>query len=60
MPIPLIDINLQKQVAALVDEVIKSKEKSIYSNTGNLEQSIDNLIYQCFGLTEEEIAIIES
>lgn len=60
LPIPLIDINLQKQVAALVDEVIKSKEKSIYSNTGNLEQSIDNLIYQCFGLTEEEIAIIES
>ena len=60
LPIPLIAVDSQKQIALLVNQIIKSKEKNIHNNTDDMEQQIDNLVYQFFRLTKEEVAIIEA
>ena len=60
LPIPLIAVDSQKQIALLINQIIKSKEENIHNNTDDLEQQIDNLVYQFFRLTKEEIAIIEA
>ncbi|WP_101003206.1 Eco57I restriction-modification methylase domain-containing protein [Helicobacter pylori] len=47
------------KIIALVDKILKSKEKDPKANTQGLEQEIDALVYQLYHLTDEEIKIIE-
>jgi hypothetical protein len=44
----------------LVNEIITMKMQSPSTNTSELENQIDNLIYQHYNLSEEEIYIIEN
>ena len=57
-PIPEItNIDETKPIEDLVDKVITDKKKNIDSIY--LEKEIDKLVYQLYGLTDDEIAIIE-
>ncbi|GAA9542677.1 class I SAM-dependent DNA methyltransferase [Helicobacter pylori] len=47
------------KIIALVDKILKSKEKDPKANTQKLEKEIDALVYQLYNLTDEEIKIIE-
>ncbi|WP_100978334.1 Eco57I restriction-modification methylase domain-containing protein [Helicobacter pylori] len=47
------------KIIALVDKILKSKEKDPKANTQRLEKEIDALVYQLYNLTDEEIKIIE-
>ncbi len=47
------------KITALVDKILKSKEKDPKANTQRLEKEIDALVYQLYHLTDEEIKIIE-
>ncbi|WP_120940884.1 DUF7149 domain-containing protein [Helicobacter pylori] len=47
------------KIIALVDKILKSKEKDPKANTKELEKEIDALVYQLYNLTDEEIKIIE-
>ncbi|GAA9386894.1 class I SAM-dependent DNA methyltransferase [Helicobacter pylori] len=47
------------KIIALVDKILKSKEKDPKANTQRLEKEIDALVYQLYHLTDEEIKIIE-
>ncbi|MCQ2646573.1 Eco57I restriction-modification methylase domain-containing protein [Helicobacter pylori] len=47
------------KIIALVDKILKSKEKDPKANTQGLEKEIDALVYQLYHLTDEEIKIIE-
>jgi hypothetical protein len=61
-PIPAITVETQntiKQIEFLVEQIIVIKNGNKKSNTENLEKEIDQLVYQLYGLTEEEIKIIE-
>lgn len=60
LPIPNIDINKQKPISEIVKEILRLKSESSNSDTTNLENQIDQLVYQLYELTEEEIKIIES
>ena len=55
------DINLEKdiyeKIITKVDEILCSKKNN--NETSNLEGEIDQLVYQLYDLTEEEIEIIE-
>lgn len=51
---------LSNKVASLVKEIMKSKMAGDSDDTSQLEDSIDRLIYKIYGLSEEEISIIES
>ena len=43
----------------LTDKVIELKKQSPTADTTTLESQIDQLVYELYGLTEEEIAIVE-
>ncbi|MEJ8581421.1 DUF7149 domain-containing protein [Helicobacter pylori] len=63
LPIPQITKSNQPtadKITALVDKILKSKEKDPKANTQGLEKEIDALVYQLYNLTDEEIKIIEN
>ncbi|MFA4809057.1 type IIG restriction enzyme/methyltransferase [Helicobacter pylori] len=62
IPIPKItekNQELADKIIALVDKILKSKEKDLKANTQRSEKEIDALVYQLYNLTDEEIKIIE-
>ncbi|OOP89445.1 class I SAM-dependent DNA methyltransferase [Helicobacter pylori] len=62
LPIPKItekNQELADKIIALVDKILKSKEKDPKANTQRLEKEIDALVYQLYNLTHEEIKTIE-
>ncbi|HEV8513584.1 MAG TPA: Eco57I restriction-modification methylase domain-containing protein [Cyclobacteriaceae bacterium] len=48
-----------KRLIKLVDEILKAKKKKPYADVVVLEKEIDELVYELYSLTEEEIKIIE-
>ncbi|NHA95858.1 DUF7149 domain-containing protein [Helicobacter pylori] len=48
------------KIIALVDKILKTKEKDPKANTQGLEKEIDALVYQLYHLTDEEIKTIEN
>ncbi|MGI0480117.1 DUF7149 domain-containing protein [Geminocystis sp. CENA526] len=61
IPIPK-DINEQKQeiFSKLVTKILEEKRTNAVADTNKLEREIDLLVYKLYGLTAEEIKIIES
>lgn len=59
IPLPVVSISQQQPIIALVDQIITAKKNNSTANTSNLEKKIDELVYQLYNLTPEEIAIIE-
>jgi len=43
----------------LVDIILENKKRNPQANTSKYEKEIDNLVYQLYDLTEEEIKIVE-
>jgi len=60
LPIPLIDNIKQKPLIELVDKILITKKSNPAADTGFLEADIDRLVYDLYGLTEEEIRIVET
>ena len=59
--IPLVkpSTNDQKQLADLVDKIRQQKEQNIDADISELEKEIDDIVYSLYGLTDEEISIID-
>ncbi|MFZ2969549.1 MAG: hypothetical protein WA063_00210 [Minisyncoccia bacterium] len=49
----------QKPFINLVDQILKKKKDNPNADTGELEREIDEMVYELYGLTEEEIGIVE-
>ena len=49
----------QESIIKLVDKILEEKRQNPNKDTSDLEREIDQIVYQLYGLTEEEIAIIE-
>lgn len=49
----------EKAFKVLVDQILSAKKSNPQADTSALETEIDRLVYDLYGLTEEEIAIIE-
>lgn len=60
IPIPNIDATIQIRLNALADKAIQTKTNNQQADITNIENQIDQLVYQLYGLTEEEIKIIEN
>lgn len=57
VPIPS---NKQKEnIEFIVDQILSTKKANPLSDISSLEAEIDRLVYDLYGLTEEEIAIVE-
>jgi len=62
LPLPSYSSNNQsiiKQIESLVDKILFAKKQNPQANTKEYERQIDQLVYQLYGLTEEEIRIVE-
>jgi hypothetical protein len=59
IPVPLIAIKEQKHFIAIVDEILAAKASDPKAGTSSLERQIDNLVYRLYGLTWEEVKVIE-
>jgi adenine-specific DNA-methyltransferase len=59
IPIKRISSTEQDPFIKLVDQILSAKQKDPNTDTSNLEKQIDEMIYKLYGLTPEEIAIVE-
>jgi adenine-specific DNA-methyltransferase len=59
LPIPKATDAQQTEIAEIVDEIIGAKKHDAKADTSKLECKIDALVYQLYGLTDEEIRIVE-
>ena len=60
LPFPSARGDQQQPVIALVDRILVAKKANPSADTSSLEAEIDQLVYQLYGLTQEEIAIVEA
>jgi len=61
-PIPEItnaNLTIINNIKTLVDKIITIKKQNLESDTMDIERQIDQLVYQLYGLTDEEIKIVE-
>ena len=58
-PIKLIDLSEQKDFAIIVDKIIKMKKTNPIVDSTSLEAKIDRMVYELYGLTDDEIRIVE-
>jgi adenine-specific DNA-methyltransferase len=55
-----IDKKVSKKIVTLVDQILSKKSIDPTTDTSHLEAQIDQLVYELYDLTEEEIKIIEA
>ena len=60
LPIPNIPSTEQRPFIRLVDAILKAKAADPKADTTEQEAEIDRLVYELYGLTEEEISAVES
>jgi hypothetical protein len=58
-PIPPATAEQQTSFVKLVDRILAAKRADPQADTSALEAEIDQLVYALYGLTEEEIKIVE-
>ena len=59
LPIPLMTATDREQLGRLVASAMQAKATNPAAETSALEAEIDRLVYQLYGLTTEEIAVVE-
>lgn len=59
LPIPIVEKSEQQPIISLVTQILSAKKENPTADTSALEKEIDRLVYELYGLTEEEIKIIE-
>ena len=59
IPIPNATAGQQTQIEALVTQILAAKAKSATANVAILEREIDQIVYRLYGLTKDEITLVE-
>ena len=59
VPIPKIPKIDQEPFEVIVNKILTSKDANPLADTNALEAKIDQMVYDLYGLTDEEIAIVE-
>ena len=62
LPIPPItksNQNIVSQIEKLVDKILTAKKSNLEAKTSHWEKEIDQLVYKLYGLTEDEIRVVE-
>ena len=57
--IPQVPTINQRPLIRLVDDILEAKDADPNTDTSTLEVEIDRMVYQLYGLTEEEVAVVE-
>jgi hypothetical protein len=56
-PIPNVSLSQQQPIITLVEQILQLKKQN--ADTSALETEIDKLVYELYGLTDEEITIVD-
>ena len=59
LPVPQITATEQFPFNRLVRLILSAKEADPAADTSELEREIDRLVYDLYGLTDEEISVVE-
>jgi len=59
IPIPKYNENQKNPIIRIVNTILLLKQSDPLADTNSFEKEIDQLVYQLYGLTEEEIKIVE-
>ena len=59
IPIPDVSNTTTEKIESLVDNILSAKKENPHADTSALEHEIDLLVYDLYGLTPEEIVIVE-
>jgi hypothetical protein len=59
IPIPKPNPTQKYSIIEIVNQIIRKKTIDENANTNALERQLDALVYELYGLTEEEIAVVE-
>ena len=59
MPLVKVSLSQQQPIIELVDQILAVKAANPIANVSALEVEIDQRVYRLYGLTKEEIAIVE-
>ena len=59
LPIVIANANMVQQIVNRVSLILDQKSENVASNTKFIEDEINNLVYQLYDLTPDEIAIVE-
>ena len=59
IPIPAYSDLTPDAITVLVEKIISAKKTDLIADTSAIESEIDRLVYELYGLTEEEIRIVE-
>ena len=59
-PIPKASSEVQSKLASLASQIMEAKRSNSSVDTSSIDSKIDNIVYLLYGLTEEEIKIIEA
>jgi hypothetical protein len=59
IPIPKPNQSNREAIEERVEKILTAKKKNASADTTPLEREIDQLVYKLYGLTEEEIKIVE-
>jgi len=59
IPIVKGDEKTRKEIQHLVKKVLEAKKQNLKADVAYMESQINQLVYHVYGLTEEEIGIVE-
>lgn len=59
IPFPKSNGNIRKKIISTVNHILAAKRTNPQEDTSQWEEEIDLLVYQLYGLTDEEISIVE-
>jgi type I restriction-modification system DNA methylase subunit len=60
IPIPSITPSQQQPIIALVDKILATKKADTQADTSALEAEIDFLVYKLYGLSYDEVLVVDS
>lgn len=60
LPIPKVDSKTEAEFIQIVQEILEKKKVDSTIDTPTLESKLDNLVYQLYNLSDDEVAIIEN
>jgi type II restriction/modification system DNA methylase subunit YeeA len=49
----------QQSIVKHVEKILNEKDENLKTDTTEIEKEIDHLVYELYGLTDDEIKIIE-
>jgi len=59
-PMKIPSASQEKEIEHLVDQILSLKRSDPTPDTSALEAEIDRMVYALYGLTEEEVKVIEN